>query len=414
MFSRFERMVAFRYLKSRRREGFISVIAAFSLLGIALGVATLIIVMAVMNGFRAELTDRILGINAHIAVSRFGNPIKDYAELSEIFKKVGHVTQVMPVVEGQAMATNGDASAGALVKGMRQGDMMKKDIVAKNMKMGDLKDFFGKDKALIGYALANKLRVGVGDQVKLIAPQTTQTVIGSIPRIKDFTVVGIFDVGMYEYDSTYVFIPLEAAQLYFRVPDAVNVIELITDDPDRAPAVMEKALKAVDHSVVAGNWQDANAHFFNSLEVERRVMFLILALIILVAAFNIISSMIMMVNDKHRAIAILRTMGATRGSILKIFFICGASIGVVGTTLGFLLGVGFATNIERIRHWLESLTGTELFDKEIYFLSKLPAELQTEDVAAVVLMGLGLSLLATIYPAWKAARISPAEGVRYE
>ncbi len=414
MFNRFERMVAFRYLLSRRKEGFISVIAGFSLIGIMLGVATLIIVMSVMNGFRAELMNRILGINAHLVASRYGLPMPDYIEMKELIEAIDGVAFAVPLVEGQVMATADGVSTGALVKGMRGEDINKKKQVMDGIKAGDIRDFYGTDVVMIGARMAEQMRISVGDPITLIAPKITATVIGAIPRLKEYTVVGIFDVGMYEYDSTYIFMPLEGAQLFFRLPHAANSIEVMVHNPEKVDGVTADIEAASNRKLVVTDWQKINAQFFNSLKVERNVMFLILTLIILVAAFNIISSMIMLVSDKRRAIAILRTMGASRGAVLRIFFMCGSTIGVVGTTLGFALGTSFALNIENIRQFLQRASGQELFSAEIYYLAHLPSDVQVMDVVGVVGMALALSFLATIYPAWKAARVSPAEGVRYE
>ena len=254
----------------------------------------------------------------------------------------------------------------------------------------------------------------MGDSLTLISPQGSATAFGTVPRFRAYHIVATFNVGMFEYDSSFIFMPLDVAQVYFRLPEAASALEVIITDPDRVNALRPPILGALDGQARLTDWQQVNAHFFNAIQVERNVMFLILTLIILVAAFNIISSLIMLVKDKGRDIAILRTMGATRGMIMRIFFISGASVGVVGTVLGFLLGLGFADNIETLRRWLEGLTDTELFAAEIYFLSKLPAKIGPGEVAMVVLMALALSFLATLYPSWRAARLDPVEALRYE
>jgi len=412
MFNAFERMVAFRYLRSRRKEGFISVVAGFSFLGICLGVATLIVVMAVMDGFRAELLKRILGINAHISVVEYNNQINDYDTLADSIKKIPGVLRAAPLVQGQILATANEENAGAVVRGISKNNLLEKKIVSENI-LGKLSDFGG-NSVIIGSRLARSLRLVPGDKIRLISPETTATFIGNMPRIKDYYVAGLFEVGMFEYDSSTIFMPLAAAQLYFRHENSVSSIEIDVANPENTEAIKEQIVKLIGTKYQLLDWQQANANFFNSLKVERNVMFLILTLIILVAAFNIISGMVMLVTGKGREIAIMRTMGASRSAVMRIFIMTGAAIGFIGTFLGLLLGVGFATNIETIRHWLEGLTNTELFAEEIYFLSQLPADLQTDDVITVVAMSLLLSLLATIYPAWRAARISPAEGVRYE
>ncbi len=414
MFSPFERLIAFRYLRSRRAEGFISVIAGFSLLGIALGVATLIVVMSVMNGFRAELVKRILGINGHVVVYGYGGYIDNYDKLAKDLATIHNVNLVRPMIEGQVMAVAHGNTNGALIKSFRLEDLKNKKLLWDNLQLKNEADFSGTEAVILGAELARNLGVFPGDTLTLISPQGNNTIMGSIPRHKDYRVVGTFNVGMYEYDSSTILMPLEAGQLFFKLPNRVNAMEVITDNPQQAGAVADEIILKTRGQFSITDWQQSNASFFNALKVERTVMFLILTLIIVVAAFNIISSMIMLVNDKGRNIAILRTMGATKGMIMRIFFMTGASIGVVGTFMGFALGVGFASNIEAIRKWLESLTGNKLFDPVIYYLAELPAEIENGEVASVVVMGLVLSFLATLYPAWKAARMNPAEALRYE
>jgi lipoprotein-releasing system permease protein len=414
MFSLFEWVVAFRYLRARRAEGFISVIAAFSLLGIALGVATLIVVLSVMNGFRAELLGRILGLNGHILVQGIGAPLEDYDDLTARIAAVRGVVRASPIVEGQVMATARDSAAGALVRGMRTADLRGHEILAQGIVAGSIENLDLRNDIVVGRRLANRLGVGLGDPVKLISPQGTSTPLGTVPRSKTYRVAALFDVGMFEYDSTFIFMPLEAAQVYFRQTNSVSSIEVVVDDPDNVNAARERLFPLTSGRERLTDWQQVNSSYFTALQVERNVMFLILTLIILVAAFNIISSLIMLVKDKGRDIAILRTMGATRGSVMRIFFLAGASIGVVGTASGLILGVAFAGNIATLQGWLEGLTGTDLFAAEVYFLSQLPAKIDWSEVVTVVAMGLGLSLLATIYPSWRAARLDPVEALRYE
>ncbi|GAB4179609.1 MAG: lipoprotein-releasing ABC transporter permease subunit [Thalassobaculales bacterium] len=414
MFGAFERMVALRYLRSRRQEGFISVIAGFSLMGIALGVATLIIVMSVMNGFRAELLGRILGLNGHLGVyAQAAGGLSDYDALAARLARLPGIVSAAPQIEGQVMATAGGAATGALVRGLKPEDMQARAILAGNIRYGRIEDVAGRDAVMIGTRMAEKFRIAVGDELTLIAPQFTNTAFGGVPRMRAYRVAAIFDIGMFEYDSTFVFLPLEAAQVFFRLPGQVNAVEVMVADPGRIGAYAAAIAAAAGPGHRLFDWQQANASFFNAIQVERNVMFLILTLIILVAAFNIISSLIMLVKDKGRDIAILRTMGASRGMILRIFFLTGASIGVVGTLIGFALGLAFCLNIEAIRQGLQALTGARLFAAEIYFLSKLPAKVDAFEVAQVVAMALGLSFLATIYPAWRAARQDPVDVLRY-
>jgi len=413
VFGAFERMVAFRYLRARRKEGFISVIAGFSLAGIGLGVATLIVVMAVMNGFRQELLSRILGINGHLGVYGAGPVLTDFDPLAEAIRKLPGVTRVIPTIEGQVMASAGGGAAGAIVRGVRPDDLLAREIITKDL-VGSAQDFRDGDSVLIGHRLAEKLGLGVGDTITLISPKGNATAFGTVPRLRGYRIAGTFKVGMFEYDSGFIFMPLEAAQTYFKLPDAVTQIEVFTTNPDRVPDLRSEIFRIAGGSVRLYDWQQANASFFNAIQVERNVMFLILTLIILVAAFNIISSLIMLVKDKGRDIAILRTMGATRGMILRIFFLAGASVGVVGTVCGTVLGVLFATNIEGIRQFIQSIIGRELFAAEIYFLTQLPARVDPSEVVTVVLMALGLSFAATIYPAWRAAKLDPVEALRYE
>ena len=413
IFGAFERTVAFRYLRARRKEGFISVIAGFSLLGIALGVATLIIVMSVMNGFRADLLDRILGVNGHITVYANGGEITGYDDLATRLASIDRVTRAHPQVQGQVMVTNRGEASGAVVRGMAAEDLLERDLLADNVTAGRA-EAFGENGALVGRRLATKLGLSVGDQITLVSPRGNTTVMGTVPRVKSFPIAGLFEVGMYEYDSSFVYLPLAQAQQFFRTGEGVNAIEMFVENPDDVDQVRATIGEMLGPGYRTVDWQRANASFFNAIQVERNVMFLILTLIIVVAAFNIISGQIMLVKDKGPDIAILRTMGATRGMIMRIFLISGAAIGVIGTAAGFALGLAFAQNIETIRGWLENLTGTELFAAEIYFLSNLPSKVDPTEVATVVAMSLALSLLATLYPSWRAARLDPVEALRYE
>ncbi|SUE43822.1 lipoprotein-releasing ABC transporter permease subunit [Roseomonas gilardii] len=417
MFNAFERAVAFRYLRARKGERFVSVIAIFSLVGIALGVATLIIVMSVMNGFRQELLGRILGLNGHMGVySAEGGKLPDFDDIAAKVRAVPGVVTATPIVEGQVLFTSDAGGAsGGIARGIRPEDLRARPLIAGNIRLGSLERFGGDDTIVVGTRLAQKLGLRLGDRITLVSPQGRTTVIGTVPRLRSYEVVAMFEAGMNEYDSSYVFMPFQAAQIYFQTQGAASQVEVFVDNPDRVGAIAREIYAALMPTRVRIlDWQSANSSFFNAVQVERNVMFLILTLIIIVAAFNIVSSLIMLVKDKTKDIAVLRTVGATRGAIMRIFLLCGASVGVAGTLIGFLIGIVFCANIERIREALQALTGTELFSPEVYFLTRLPAVVNPHEVAQVVLMGLGLSLLATLYPSWRAAKTDPVVALRNE
>jgi len=414
MFSIFERLVAFRYLRARRQEGFISIIAWFSFFGITLGVATLIIVMAVMNGFREELLTRVLGLNGHINISATGRQLMDFDDLADRVRAMNGVSLVTPIIEAQVMASANNVASGAVVRGLRAVDFEAKPILADNLKAGSMEQFSKNKGVFLGTRLANRMALSVGDHVTLISPNGNPSAFGTVPRMKAYRVVGIVEIGMFEYDNNFIYMSLSLAQQFFRLRGAVSSLEVVLNNADEARATRLQIGNDLGSIGYVRDWQQVHSSFFTALQVERNVMFLILTLIILIAAFNIVSSQIMLVNDKSKGIAILRTLGATRGMILRIFFITGASVGVAGTVAGSVLGITFALNIETIRRSIEMLSDIDLFQAEIYFLSQLPAKIENAEVFLVITMALVLSFVASIYPAWRAARLDPVELLRYE
>lgn len=416
MFNAFERKVAARYLRARRGERFVSVIAIFSLVGIALGVATLIIVMSVMNGFRQELLSQILGLNGDIGVYGANAALTNYSDMSAKIREIPGVTAAFPVVENEVLFSSPQGgAAGGVARGITPDGLAALPTVSHHIVAGSLADMQGDTSIAIGSGLAAQLGLSVGQSISLIMPQGKATIIGTIPSIESFKVVAVFQTGMQIYDLGYVFLPLEAAQTLFQKPGAATQIEVFVKDPDNDSAI--KQAIADDFPNVPlniGDWRHANDALFAAVVVEGNVMFLILTLIIVVAAFNVISSLIMMVKDKAKDIAILRTMGASSGAVMRIFLMCGASVGVLGTLIGFGLGVVFCAYIEPIRQFVQTMTGTKLFDPTVYYLKSLPAKLDWHQVMEVIIMSFVLSLLATIYPSWRAANIDPIETLRSE
>ena len=413
-FSAFEWMVAARYLRAKRQESLVSVISGFSLVGIALGVATLIIVMSVMNGFRAELLGRILGVNGHSVVQSLTGALPDYDAVAARVRAIPGITTATPIVEGTVMVSTANGATGARVRGIRSEDLMKLTTVSSTLSPKALEGFNDGESIIVGARLADQLGVAPGDMLTLVAPHGAVTPFGTTPQVKTYRIAGTFRVGMSDYDLLFIFMPLKEAQLFFGFDNAVGGIEIMVANPDSIAAYRGAIQRAAGPGTRVTDWQQMNSSLFGALEVERVTMFLILTMIILVAALNIISGLIMLVKDKSGDIAIMRTMGATRGAIMRVFFIAGASIGVFGTIAGFLIGVLFCNNIEAIRQFLQSFSGTDLFNPEVYFLSQIPAQIDPYEVLTVVLMALGLSFLATLYPSWRAARLDPVEALRYE
>ncbi|WP_332689834.1 lipoprotein-releasing ABC transporter permease subunit [Bosea sp. (in: a-proteobacteria)] len=411
-FAGFEWLLAGRYLRTRRREGFVSVIAGFSFLGILLGVATLIIVMSVMNGFRKELLEKIVGVNGHIFATPIDRPLDDYEAVALRLRKVPGIKFAIPLVEGQALASSQVGNGGVLVRGISEEDIKSIPFVANNVKQGTLDGFGTTGGVAIGRRLAASLGLQAGDTITIVTPRGASTPFGTAPRIKAYPVTAVFEIGMSEFDASFVFMPLAESQAYFNRDGDVNVIEIFIDNPDQTQAVRDAIEADAPRPLVLSDWRQRNRTFFNALEVERNVMFIILTLIVLVAALNIVSGLIMLVKDKTEDIAIMRTMGASRGTVLRVFLITGATIGVVGTLGGLLLGVVFANNIKSIMGAINWITGANLWDPTVRFLSDIPSVIDWREVASVVGMALVLSLLATLYPAWKAARLDPVQALR--
>ncbi len=413
-FAAFEWMLSMRYLRSRRREGFISFIAAISFLSLMIGVAALIIVMAVMNGFRKELLDKILGLNGHILVQPLDSPLTDWEQVAGRIAQVPGVRLAAPVVDGQALASSPFSANGVYARGLRAGDLARLGSIANNIQAGTLDGFDQGQGIAIGQRLAEQLSLQVGDNLSLVSPRGPVTPMGMTPRIKSYRIAAIFKIGMSEYDGSFVFIPLKEAQAYFNRNGDVNAIEVYVDNPDRVLAFHKAIADAAGRPIYMIDWRQRNQTLFGALQVERNTMFVILTMIVLVAALNILSTLTMLVKDKTRNIAILRTMGATQGAVMRVFLITGTAIGVLGTFTGFVVGTVFCLNIENLRQLVSYLTGMDVFNPALYFLTKMPAEMDVGETAAVLVLALTLSFLATLYPSWRAARLDPVEALRGE
>lgn len=413
-FAPFEWLLASRYLRARRKEGFVSVIAAVSFLGIMLGVATLIIVMAVMNGFRKDLFAKILGLNGHVVVYKIGAPFNDYEEITKAVYRAKEVVRAIPLIEGQVMVSSAVQALGGAVRGIGEEDLKHLPLVADNIRYGTLDGFDQSGGLAIGTRLANMLRVNVGDTITIISPRGASTPFGTAPRSKTYPITTIFELGMSEYDKTMIFMPLQEAQRYFSKLGEVDILEVVVKDPENVDHASAQIRGEAGPTINVTDWRQRNETFFTVLEVERNVMFIILSLIVLVAALNIISGLMMLVKDKGRDIAILRTMGASKGAVMRIFLITGASIGVVGTLAGLAIGIVFCANIEEIRQFVAWVAGTKVFDPNVYYLTRLPADVNPVETGSIVVMALVLSVLATLYPSWRASRLDPVEALRYE
>ena len=414
-FNQTEQMIAFRYIKSRRVEGFISIAAWFSLIGIMLGVATLIVVMSVMNGFRTELVDRILGINGHLVVYEKNEPyVSNYNQIINKISDIKNVIAVTPHLEGQALAKSKSTVSGVIIRGVNWSDLAAKKLLWKSLTQLTIDNYKNNEDIIIGYRLAQRLNVNVGDFISLISPNGMETALGILPIKQNFKIGGFFDIGMYEYDNNFIFIPWKKAELFFSTKNIAHGIEIFLKDEKFTSSVSSNIKNKLGNELLVIDWKKRNSAFMSALAVEKNVMFIILSLIILVAAFNIISSMIMLVQTKKSDIALMRTMGASKYVIIRIFVLTGSIIGLLGTFAGTILGVAISSNIEAIRNFLTTILGSELFSAEIYFLSKLPSDIYLNEVIMVICVSIFLTLFASVFPAWKASRISPAEALRYE
>ncbi len=412
-FAPFEWMIAIAYLRARRQESMISLIAVLSFLGIMLGVAALIIVMAVMNGFRTELLSRILGVNGHIIVTQpVGGLLDDTAKLATKILKLPDVIQASPVIRRQALIMGPAQASGIYIRGIPLKNLKNLPQISEHIVEGKLEDF--PQGLIIGKRLAQRVGVRAGDEVTILSPRGVATPFGMVPRSRRMKVVALFEVGMSELDGGLVFMPLRQAQAFLNAPGEISSIEVLIKNPDNTQNIVNQIDELAHERARIQDWRQTNATLASALKVERNVMFVILTMIIMIAALNIISGLVFLVKDKASEIAMLRAMGVTRGVVMRIFFIAGSSIGLFGTIAGFFLGWVICENIEAIRQFVSLLAGTEIFSPDIYFLSQLPADMDVWETVSAVMMALALSFGATIYPAWRAASIYPAEALRYE
>lgn len=413
MLNNFVLILSLRYFLAKKNEKFVSIISAISLIGITIGVSALIIVMSVMNGFHIELTSNIIGLNGDITVTPVLEKIENHdSKIKELSEK-DFIKKVTPMVTGQALALGKTTNSGVMIKGIDLKDLKHKGPILDNVWQGNFANYEGLNTIAIGSEVAGRLGVRLGHKIKMIAPTLLPTVFGSMPRAKDFEVVAIFNSGLYDYDAAVVLMPVLAAQSFLSI-DGFNLIEIDVDDSEKAAKYSRQIRKDLGFGVYVKSWGQDNQQFLNALEVERTVMFVILSLIMMVAAFNIISSLFMVVKDKTTDIAILRTMGASNKQVMMIFMINGLLIGIIGTVIGVIVGLLFSYNIEKIRNFLETISGTKLFEPAIYFLYTLPSVVRISDVIIVASLSIIFSLLATIYPAYKAASLNPIEAMRYE
>lgn len=416
IFNRFEWQIAGRYIRSRRREGVISLIAWASFLGIMIGVATLIIVMAVMNGFRADLLERILGVGGHAVVRPYGGAFQSQKEVVDRLVQLDGVQRVTPVLEAQVMVSVGTTARGAILRGVDKALIPQLPVLTDNKVLGDLSRVGEIENTTPGIAIGQRMAeiygLEIGMPLSLIAPKGAKTPFGTAPRVRQYSVESIFEVGLSDYDATFIYTDMDTVSALTGTSKDMAALEIVVAQPDKIQDLRPAIDRAVGEAGWVRDWQQTNAALSGALKVERNVMFLILTMILLVASLNIVSGLVMLVKDKSRDIAILRTMGMKRGAILRIFFITGASIGVIGTLVGVIVGVVFCQNIEAIRQLITTLTGTELFPSEIYFLNELPAKIIVEDVVMVAGLSLALSFLSTLYPSWRAASLAPVEVLR--